>query len=276
MKTGKFYLSIFASIIFGFFCPAVFALDPMGPPATDIEKEQFKIGVDYSHSNMDLELNNGTWIEYLDGIFYDWGEAVDLTLKSLKINRGYANFGYGIVDNCEVFLRLWGSNVKFGDSIWEDSEKFNSRAESAIGFGVKATFFEECNLKLGGLLQANWAELDGKLYAKHWAASDFVEADIAEIQIAVGATCMLSDRVSVYGEPFLHFIDGELKDIFSEVDTGTGGLLTSEYSWDIEKDSAFGGYLGTQVKITQNCSLNIEFQHTAAADAFAAGVACRF
>ncbi len=276
MKLGKIYISTLTTMIFGFYCSAAFALDPMGPPTTEIEQGQFKLGVDYSHSNVDLELNNGTWIEYLDGIFYDWGETVDLTLKNFKINRGYANFGYGIVDNCEAFLRLGGSNVKFGDSLWDDSEKFNSRAESAIGLGVKATFFEEYNLKLGGLFQANWAELDGKLYAKHWAASDFVEVDIAEIQIAIGMTCMLSDRVSVYGGPFVHFIDGELEDIFSEVDTGTGGLLTSEYSWDIEQESTFGGYLGTQMELAENCSLNIELQHTATANAFAASVAWRF
>ncbi len=276
MKTGKIYLSVFTFIISGLYCPAVFALDPMGPPATDIEQGQFKIGADYSHSNMDLELNNGTWLEYLDGIFYDWGEAVDLTLKNFKINRGYTNLGYGIADNFEAFFRLGGSNAKFSDSIWEDSEKFDSRAEPAIGFGIKATFFEEYNLKLGGLLQANWAGYDGKLNAKHWAASDFTEVDITEIQIAVGITCILSDRVSVYGGPFLHFLDGELNDIFSEVDTGTGGLLTSEYSWDIEQDSTFGGYLGTQMELAENCSLNIEFQHTATADAFAASFSWRF
>jgi hypothetical protein len=276
MKTVKFYMSALISIILGFYCPGVFALDPMGPPSTDIEQGQFKLGAEYSHSNMNLELNNGIWIEYLDGIFYDEGDAVDLTIKNFKTNRGYINIGYGIVDNCETFLRLGGSKARFGDSIWEDSEKFNSRAEPAIGLGVKATFFEEYNLKLGGLLQANWAGYDGKLNAKHWASPDFVEADIAEIQIAVGLTCALSDCVSVYGGPFLHFIDGELEDIFSEVDPVSGGLLKSKYSWDIEQDSTFGGYLGTQMELAENCSLNIEFQHTAAADAFGANVFFRF
>jgi hypothetical protein len=129
---------------------------------------------------------------------------------------------------------------------------------------------------LGGLLQANWAGYDGKLNAKHWAALDFTEIDIVEVQIAAGITCILSDRVSVYGGPFLHFIDGELNDTYSEVDIGTGGLLTTEYSWEIEQDSTFGGYLGTQMELAENCSLNIEFQHTAAADAFAASVVLRF
>lgn len=276
MKTGKFYLSIFATIISGFYCPAVFALDPLGPPSSDIEQGQYKIGIDYSHSDMDLELNNGIVVEYLDGFFYDWDEAVDLTLKNFKTNRGYANLGYGIADNFEVFFRLGCSNAEFGDSIWEDSEKFDSRTEPAAGFGAKATIFEEYNLKLGAIIQANRAGYDGKLKAKHWAASDFVEMDITEIQIAMGITCILSDRVSVYGGPFLHFIDGELNDTYSEIDTDTGGLLTSDYSWDIEQDSIFGGFLGTQMELAENCSLYMEFQHTSAADAFGAGISWRF
>jgi hypothetical protein len=276
MKTGKFYLSIFTAIISGFYCPAVFALDTLGPPSSDIEQGQFKIGIDYSHSDMDLELNNGIVTEYLDGFYYDWDEALDFTLKNFKTDRGYANLGYGIADNFEVFFRLGCTSAEFGDSIWEDSEKFDSRAEPAVGFGAKATFFEEYNLKLGAIIQANRAGYDGKLNAKHWAASDFVEMDLTEVQIAMGVTCILSDRVSVYGGPFLHFIDGELNDLYSEIDTDTGGLLTSDYSWDIEQDSVFGGYLGTQMELAENCSLNIEFQHTSAADAFGASIAWRF
>lgn len=255
---------------------AGFALDPMGPPVADMEQGQFKIGFDYSHSNMDFELNKGIWIENLDGVFFDWGDAVDLTLKDFEVKRGYANLGYGIADNCEAFFRVGGSRGKFGDSLWEDAEKFDSKSEPAVGLGIKATFLDEGNFQIGGLLQANWAKFDGKLYASHWAASDFVEIDMAEIQIAVGMNCMLSDQVSVYGGPFLHFLDGELYDTFSEVDAGTGGLLTSEYLWNIEQDSAFGGYLGTQVELAENCFLNIEFQHTAAADAFGASIAWRF
>lgn len=251
-------------------------LDSMGPPSTNIEHGQFSIGTDFTHSNTDLELNNGVWTEYLDGVFNDWGEAVDFKLKNFEINRGYVRLGYGISDNCEAFFRIGGSSAQFGDSIWEDSEKFDSRAEPALGFGVKATIFDGGNFKFGGLLQTNWAGFDGKLEASHWAASDIVEVDMVEVQIAAGVTLMLSDRVSIYCGPFAHFIDGELDDTFSAIDTGTGGLLTSRYLWDIEEDSAFGGYLGTQMELSENCSLNMEFQHTASANAFGAGIVWRF
>jgi len=274
--SSKKWLSVLSLIIVACIGPAGFALDTMGPPVADMEQGQFKIGLDFSHSNMDLELNNGSWIENLDGVLLYWGDAVNLKLKDFEINRVCVNLGYGISDNFEAFFRLGGSRVEFGDSLWEDNEKFDSEAEPAMGFGVKATFLDEGNLQLGGLLQFNWAEFDGRLSASHWAASDFVEVDMAEVQIAVGINCMLSERVSVYGGPFFHFIGGELYDTFSEVDADTGGILTSEYLWDLEQDSAFGGYFGAQMALTENCFLNVEFQHTAAAEAFGAGIAWRF
>jgi hypothetical protein len=256
--------------------PAGFALDPMGPPVASMEPGQYQVGFDFSYSNMDLQLHNGVWTETLDSVFLGWGDAVDLKLKDFEVNRGYAGLGYGISENFEAFFRLGITKAEFGDSLWEDYENFDSESEPAVGFGLKATFLDEGNFQIGGLIQFNWADYDGELSAPHWGSSDFVEVDTAETQIALGMNCMLSDRFSVYGGPFLHFVDGELYDTFSEVDPDTGGLLTSEYLWDIEQDSVFGGYLGARMELGQNCFLNVEFQHTAAADAFGASIAWKF
>jgi hypothetical protein len=253
---------------------AAFALDPMGPPTAGLQHGQFKAGVDYSHSIMDLELSNGTWIEYFDGVFWDEGEAVPFTLKNFRTNRAYASLGYGAAENCEAFLRVGGTNARFGDSIWEDGERYDSSTDFAISSGIKATFFEDGNLKLGGLFQASWAQYDGILDASHLPAPDFVTINLAEIQIAVGATYTLTDHVSIYGGPFLHYVNGDLDDVFSREDGG--GLLTSEYYWEVNEGSVFGGYIGARVELAEDCSLNIEYQHTAAADAVGASLMWRF
>ena len=272
----KILFLCFALVTVGLYASEVFALDPMGPPTAGLKQGQLKIGIDYSYSTTDLELSEGQWIEYLDGLFYDSGEAVSFTLKDFKVNKGYANLGYGIADNCEAFLRLGGADAEFGDSLWEDNEKFDSDADLAIGGGIKATFFEEYNLKLGGLFQANWAEFDGKLIAPHWAAPDLVGIDMTEVQIAVGATYICTDLLSIYGGPFLHFVQGDLEDIYSEVDVGGVSLLTSEYMWDINEESIFGGYMGVSLELVEECSFNIEIQHTGKAAAFGTSLIWRF
>ena len=253
---------------------AAFALDPLGPPTAGLRKGQFKEGVEYSYSTMDFKLSKGKWIEHLDGVFFDSGKAVSLTLKKFKTNKAYFNLGYGITDDLDVFLRLGATTAKFGDSIWEDAEKFDDHANFTIGCGIKATFYEDDNLKLGGLFQASWAEFDGKLNAAHWAAADFIEMNITEIQVAVGPTYKLAERISIYGGPFFHFIIGDLDDEFSEVSGES--LLTSKYSWDIEESSIFGAYIGAQVEIAENSSFGIEYQHTAAADALVVRLLWRF
>ncbi len=272
----KLLLGIFALVMVGFGGSSAFALDPMGPPTAGLEQGQFKAGVDYSYSKMDLEMSGGTWIEFLDGVFSDSGEATSFTLKDFKTSKAYINLGYGVADNCEGFLRVGGTKGKFGDSLWEDLEQFDSSGELAIGGGLKATFFEEGGLKLGALIQASWAEYHGRLDAPHWAAPDVVELDMAEVQIAVGATYTWADRLSVYGGPFFHFVSGHLDDTFSAVDAGSGDLLNSEYVWDINEDSVFGGYIGAQVEIGEGCSFNVEYQRTAAADAVGASLMWRF
>jgi len=247
--------------------PTALALDPMGPPAAGLAQGQIEIGIDYSHSKMDLELSDGTWIELLDGVFLDAGEALPFTLKNFKASTTYANIGFGATDRLEAFVRVGGTTGRFGDSVWQYQEEFDGSTDFAVGGGIKATFFDEGALQVGGLLQASWAEYNGTLFSPQpdWGEADRVEIEIAEVQIAVGATYTWAERFSIYGGPFLHFVSGELNDTWSEVDPG--GLLTSEYSWEIDEDSVFGGYAGAQVELTENCSFNIEYQRTAAADA---------
>jgi hypothetical protein len=272
----KTRFAICSLIIIGSFGKLALALDPMGPPAAGLEEGQARVGIDYSYSKMDVELSDGTWIEFLDGAFLDAGEATSFTLKDFKANKAYVNLGYGFAYNCEAFLRVGGTNSEFGDSLWEDGEEFDSDSELAVGGGIRATFLEEGGLKLGALLQASWAEYHGMLDAPLWAAPDFVELEIAEVQLAVGASYTWEDRISVYGGPFFHFISGELEDTISEIDEISGGLLNSVYVWDVDEDSVFGGYLGAQVEVTEGCSFNVEYQRTAAADAFGASVMWRF
>lgn len=258
--------------------PAAIALDPMGPPISGLEQEDFKIGADYSQSQMDIEFNDGKFVEYLDGWLDASGTLSDLKLKNIKINTTYVNIGYGVTDYFEVFLRLGGTNAKFsGSTFWPSGDEFDSDTDFAIGGGIKTTFYEEDKLKIGGLIQVGWFELDGAIRPKEWpVADDTVQFDLTQIQIAVGPSYELTDRVLIYGGPFLHFIQGDWEDIYNQIDPDTGGLLTSKNTWTVEEDSYFGAYIGTQMEITENITFLIEYQRTSAADAFGASIAARF
>jgi hypothetical protein len=252
------------------------AMGLLGPPTAGLEQGQFDLGGEYAYSNVDFEAKDGSWTEYLDNSYNSKGNADSFTIKNFKTSTGFVRFGYGIGDNAEVFVRLGTSKARFDDSIWEDSEKFNSDFDSVFGVGFKVTVFEQENFKFGGLFQADTAQYDGQLYANHWASRDFVKADITQFKIAIGGTCILSEGFSVFGGPFLHFINGSLTDELTEVDSGTGGLLRSKYTWEIREDSIVGGYIGARIDIAENSSVALEFQHTSGADVIGAGVDWRF
>ena len=258
--------------------PAAFALSPMGPPTSSLKQEDFRLGVDYSYSNMDLEFKDGKYVEYLDGWFDASGAEPDFKLKNIKINTVYANLSYGATDNLEIFLRLGGTNAKFsGSNFWSSGEEFDSNTDFAIGGGVKATFYDEGKLKIGGLIQADWAELDGAIRPKEWpVADDTVQFDLTQVQIAIGPSYEFTESALVYGGPFLHFARGDWEDVYNQIDPDTGGLLTSKKSWDIVEDSYFGAYIGTQIEIAENSTFLIEYQQTASAYAIGASMAVRF
>jgi hypothetical protein len=248
----------------------------MGPPVAGLKQGQFKTGVEFSYSEMDLETTDGTFVELLDGLFFDAGQATSFTIKDFEIAKTYLNLGYGFADMFEGFLRVGGTKGSFGDSIWEDAEEFDSGNELAVGAGIKVTFLEQDGLKLGGLFQGSASEYHGKMESPNWTGPDFVEIDMTEVQLAVGASYTWAERFSIYGGPFMHFVGGELDNEVGASITETGELLNSQYVWDLDEDSVFGGYVGAQLEVAEGCSVNVEYQKTAAADAFAASILWRF
>jgi len=260
---------------------SAYCLDVMGPPVAELEFGQVRAGLDFTSSKMDLEMTNGLYDDYIDGIWIESGEALDVKLKDFKINRTYVNVGYGLGEGLEAFLRIGGANAKFDDSIWLNDEEFTSGAEFSAGGGIKFTFYREGDLKLGGLFQANMSSFDGELSSINWPSSDFVEVSTAEMQFALGASGTVNENISIYGGPYLHFVSGDLEDNISELyvnpsDSTDYGLLTSEFTWDIEEESILGGYLGVQMNFAENCSFNIEYQHTANAGALGMSLIGKF
>jgi len=248
-----------------------FALDPMGPTTAGLRQGQSEIGIDYISSTMDIELNSGKYSNYPSPDKPSAGEAESFKLKDFETNKIYANFSYGIWEGFELYLRLGGVSTEFGDSIWEAGEKFDGDTSFSFCLGSRATFYEIGDLKIGRLIQLSWANLDGDLKAPQWPQPDSVNIDLLEVQFAIGATYTAPNGTSIYGGPFLHFVDGEIEDKFT-LEPG----VNPEFTWDIDESSTFGGYLGTQLYIAENTFLNVEYQRTSSADAFGLSFLCRF
>ena len=258
----------FALLILGLCGSNAFALDLMGPPTAEIEKGMFRAGIDYTFSDMDLELIEGKGITYRNGELLGSGSAASQTISGFEINTLYATIGYGVFENCEAFLRMGAANATFGDSLWDEGENYDSDIDFAIGLGIKANFYKEFNWRIGGVIQINRAELDGKLDSSSWVIPQpqIVDITTTEIQIAIGATYLYSRRLSIYGGPFAHFISGDFDFQFNRVTDEFFDV--GEFSWEINEGPIYGGYLGAQYELSKNIYANIEFQNSSDASVF--------
>lgn len=218
-----------------------FGLSFMGAPKAGLSQGQCRIGLDYSHSEMDLEFS---------------ASGVPSETLEVETDMLFANLGYGLADTWEGFVRLGVASIEI--------DEFDGGGEFAYGFGTKATFIEQDAVSWGGLFQINWFEGDDSIDGVD------VDIDVYEIQIAIGPTYE-AENIRIYGGPFLHLFDGDGK---IEAVLPFFGLINADF--DIEQESEIGGYVGTQIDIAENSNVNIEFQFTGDAWAVGAGIGLRY
>jgi len=245
----KLLLLIVVLVVICFHCSFALALSTMGPPASGLYKGQLRAGADYSYTQMDIEMNHGK----------SPGGGPNFSMTDVKNHFVLANLGYGITDNVELSFRIGGGSAR-------DTEPggigFKTNAPTVgngyvIGFGTKATFIEKPDIEWGGLFQMLWAEADCEATAggSAWAAG----IGLWEIQLAAGPTYKLHEKMSIYGGPFFHIINGRFR---ANRIAGAGRI-----TYHVDEGSVFGGYLGTKINVTNNIDYCIEYQHTATADA---------
>lgn len=248
------------------------ALDPVGPPTSGFKLMYSSTGVEYSYSEMDLKATNGSArISDVEGLV----DLSDLDIKC-ETNKVYANLGYAVTRDWEIFLRLGVVDADGEEKLLGMEGKFDSDMGFAIGIGTRVTFYEQDNLKFGGLAQFSWAQPDshtasgsGTLVAGDdsysYSGTEEIDVEFYEVQFAVGPIYKLKERISIYGGPFLHLLYGSLDGKAEGTVEDASGAL--RYSYDLEEGSILGGYIGAQIDITENSSFNIEYQNTG--DAYA-------
>ena len=263
---------------------AVLALSPMGPPKAMLGQDQWAAGIDYANATMDLEASGTDIIDIVyDPELHITTRKSKCNIKDLESNIVLGRVSYGISDNWDAFLRLGVADAKgdieqtYPDGATPEKFKgFDGGFGFAWGLGTKVTIWENENITWGGLLQMTWAEPDdGSIsLSSDTEFTGDAEIEFWEVQIAAGPTWRIDDSVSIYGGPFLHFVDGDL-DISGET-TLLDSRIGLEASGDIEEKSQFGGYVGASWEVNEGTSCFIECQFTGDAWGIGLGAAQRF
>jgi len=273
----------------------------MGPPVADLKAGQFIIGFDYSNNDIGADINAEETSLYSLDVYTDDKKVDDIEIsegpeklklsEEIDIDMRFVKLGYGVCDILEVFLRLGTADFEVID--------MRGFSKFSYGFGAKATFYEEGNLKLGALFQMTWAEADGDFLARDVRVRDEEEnfdveefsvgdvpvtweADYYELKFAIGPTYELTEVFSIYGGPFYHVVSGNLEREYNRIDSYDSGPFSNEQryfrktSGDIEESSSFGGYIGAQIDIDERLPLYVEYQFTGDADVLGISLVCKF
>lgn len=209
-----------------------FALAPIGPAASDLEKGQVAVGFDYG--NGDVE-----WVGTIFGIEGDGESQFDSYLGKIR---------FGVQDGLEIFGRFGGAEV---DGSWG----------IAYGLGVKARIAESENIDWGfawQIIRAGY-EVDG--YWPEFGAVYHEEADFYAVQLALGPV-LKREGFRFYGGPLLVWLEGD-----GDIDL-IGGPLPGRFPFEIEKELEVAGYVGLAIDLfdspdkdqSPSCDVNVEYQ----------------
>ena len=270
-----------AFMILGLSGSAVLALSPMGPPKAMLGQDQWSVGIEYANETMDLEsFGIDKDIQY-EPTFITTRKGKH-KINDLKSNIVLGRVSYGISDGWDAFLRLGVADAE-GDieqtftnaPSWE-YRGFDGSFGFAWGLGTKITIWEDRDITWGGLLQMTWMEPGDSDITLEGDSnySGNAEIEFSEVQIAIGPTWRMDDNLSIYGGPFLHYVDGDLD--FSGRTVDLGSTIDMESSGDIEEKSEFGGYIGASWDESERTSYFLECQFTGDAWGVGIGAARRF
>lgn len=249
---------------------AAYALDFMGPPQTQLEKGRWGLDFDYTYSKNDLNFSNRVdrYISLSDSS-YHVERLESIKVKKIKFHRSYANLRYAISENLEGFFKLGVTRVRSEQSFGGRQASYDGECEPSFGFGARATLYQHEDLTVGLLGQAAYTKIDDTIRGPSYPYD--MDLRFWEIQVALGPTYRFNDSLSVYGGPFYHYFNGDLK-----MSYGDNGLFEGHMKTRVRVDSYWGGYLGLQAKISDRTAALVEYQRTESANAVAVNLALQF
>jgi len=267
---------------------SAFGVGFIGTPTAELEKSQWNVGFNYTYISMDLaKIKYSESSQEFDPAGNPDGDPETDSYKEEindnNVQRYYGTIGYGVTDVWEAYVQLGIADVKAQTKEeGEESEGHNFDNDFAWGWGTRYTFYEQDNIRWGASLQMNWLDtsvghkgtwVDGGLDGTWNATIDYETYDLL---IAVGPTADMGGW-NLYGGPFYYYLSGEID---GEVTITPSGWDTAaeieKFSGDLEADSNFGGFVGAQISLKENCDLTTELSFTGDGMAIGAGVTWAF
>jgi hypothetical protein len=291
---NKWLLPLGSVMVTAICASAAFGGAPLGPPVAGLDRGQFRAGAEYFYGEMDL----------------DWDEEPDMIggdVEDLATSAVFGSLGYGLTPRWEACVRLGAGSAELdmegysfalpeaaGDErLFLPDMTFDGDYELAWGFATKYTFWQQRDdLSWGVIFQMTWFDWDDRVAGSvaqtlAGAGEEFtvggdyamgIDLDCYDIKVALGPAWQATDRLCLYGGPFLHYVRGQMDVDFEgsfAVRDSEGQLIDQTSvslpdSGDLEQKSQFGGFAGGQLDVSERMKAFAEVMLTG--DAWGIGV----
>ena len=191
------------------------------------------------------------------------GLSAAADVKEVEIDKGYQimlKSSYGLLDNLDVYVKLGAADYDVDAAIYnkntgakDSSDEINTDTDFAYGLGLKGSYDLTETWLIGCDLQY--------LRSKH-------KTKIAETTIATGAIESTTYKSGTFQEwhiapyvgyragDFLPYLGVRYSDAKLSMKSPADSGWTDDHKY--EADDNFGVFLGTDYKISETCSLNLE------------------
>jgi len=230
----------------------VWAFDLMGPTISRLKDSgKTSVGVEYFWSNMEIDA---------DGI-----SALDLTSDTIgdfETDKITANLALGMGRGSEIFFRFGVADAgPDNNNDWGGipGNMGSSDEVLVLGGGAKWTLYDGADFAWGLLTQVSWAEydFDGRSYSVgDYDVALSTDFEMVEVQIATGPVFQINEDITIFGGPFLYFLNGEA-DFDGTIDGSPARVIA-----DLDQESILGGYIGAGLELGQKANLSFEVQAT--------------
>lgn len=227
-----------------------------GTPTAELGEGQWSIGYDFSYSNQDFK---DATLTASDGT-----PLARLRSEDFKVQRHYATFSYGLIDEMDIYISLGGAIVKgkIGFVGVPGQLEGDFSGDFAWGWGARYTFFNDDKVDWGAAIQMNWLDTD-----LTDPVGDKWEFESYDILVSAGPTVDMGDW-KLYGGPFYYHLNGEL------TITETGGNV---FEADAKAESNFGAFIGVTFEPTRDTVTSLSFASTVKGGwCFGAGLGFKF
>ena len=278
MKCARINILTLLALSIGY--ASILVAAPIGSPRSISGQGLWSFGIDYSYTNMDLEVKGTQYEEQTITTTRTLTKDLDATITDMDSHALFCVLSYGLHDHWDVFVRLGASNSQGNLDISQytaggtpetvylnggERFEFSNQFDTAFGLGIRGTFWENQDFSFGISAQMTW--LNPKTEGTEtWTdpnpshditITGITDTKLSELLIAAGPTINLGD-LWVYGGPMISVVDAQFT-FDGEFDNAT---QTGNLDADLETDTEIraGGFVGAQWNLVSNVYCFSEIQ----------------